>query len=66
MESLLYFPRPVKDPQWNQIKRLSDDPPHLPIETAHFLNVYKEMGKKRACPRKEDRPEIKPYLLKIL
>ncbi len=39
---------PLKDPQWNYIKKLSDVPPHLLIEIEHFFDVYKELEKKKA------------------
>jgi len=38
---------PVKDPQWNWIKELSDVPTHLLREIEHFFAVYKDLEKKK-------------------
>ena len=38
---------PVSDPLWNHAERLSDIPPHLLKEIAHFFSIYKDLeGKK--------------------
>lgn len=38
---------PVYDPLWNHIHSLSDVPPHLLKEIAHFFAIYKTLEKKK-------------------
>jgi len=38
---------PLADPLWNYIKKLSDVPPHLLKEIAHFFSIYKELEHKK-------------------
>jgi len=49
---------PVHDPFWNHIEKLSDMPPHLLKEIAHFFSIYKELeGKKTGVEGWEDREQ---------
>lgn len=38
---------PVFDPLWNHIRSLSDVPPHLLKEIAHFFSIYKDLEEKK-------------------
>lgn len=38
---------PVNDPHWNNLKSLSDVPPHLLKEIEHFFHIYKELEAKK-------------------
>lgn len=38
---------PIYDPLWNHIQSLSDVPPHLLKEIAHFFAIYKTLEKKK-------------------
>src|SRR4030042_5800748 len=38
---------PLYDPLWNHIESISDVPPHLLKEIAHFFSIYKELEEKK-------------------
>jgi inorganic pyrophosphatase len=38
---------PVSDPLWNYIESLTDVPPHLLKEIAHFFAIYKDLEEKK-------------------
>lgn len=38
---------PKYDSNWNHLKKLSDIPPHLLKEIAHFFSIYKDLEKKK-------------------